>query len=62
MKVKGLMCVCLLSLLAACSDDGNNFPKVVPYPIETPMPEPEPTPGGIEQYTVFISGDYNLNT
>ena len=62
MKVKSLMCVCLLSLLAACSDDGNNFPKVVPYPVEEPVPEPEPLPGGIEQYSVFISGDDNVDS
>lgn len=62
MKVKSLLCVCLLSLLAACSDDGNDFPKVVPYPEEDPAPDPTPPAGGIEQYTVFNSGYEGVNS
>lgn len=48
MKVKSLLCVCLLSLLVACSDDGNDFPKVVPHPEEDPAPDPTSPTGGIE--------------
>ena len=50
-----------LLLLNACSDDGNDFPKVVPYPVEEPEPEPE-KPAEMEQYTVFNSGDDNVNS
>lgn len=64
MKLKFLS-FCLLSfvLLAACSDDGNNFPKVVPYPVEEPELKPEPEkPISIEQYAVFNSGDDGINS
>lgn len=61
MNYKLVLSVFLL-LLAACSDDGNNFPKVVPYPsVDEPVP-PEPPTVGIEQYTVFNSGDENINS
>lgn len=48
-------------LFMGCSDEGNNFPKVVPYPVEEPTPEPE-KPASIEQYVVFNSGDDNINS
>lgn len=50
-----------LHFFNACSDNGNDFPKVVPYPVEEPQPEPE-KPAAMEQYTVFNSGDDNVNS
>lgn len=63
--MKHLFNVLILSMslyfFNACSDDGNDFPKVVPYPVEEPQPEPE-KPAEMEQYTVFNSGDDNVNS
>lgn len=47
--------------LVACSDEGNDFPKAVPYPEVETQPEPE-KPAEIEQYTVFNSGDDGINS
>lgn len=62
MKFRSSFFILGMLLLTACSDDGNNFPKVVPYPtVDKPLP-PEPPAEGMEQYKVFNSGDDNVDS
>lgn len=59
-KITSLFILSLL-LLASCSDDGNSFPKVVPYPEVDKPAEPE-KPATVEKYTIFNSGEDNINS